>query len=57
MNLKSILIVAILAMSYVSCEKVSFEGYKMLRVIPTTQKQIELINELQHNPDVKLLYT
>ncbi|CAF0974500.1 unnamed protein product [Brachionus calyciflorus] len=53
--LRNFIIIVILSIGHVSLERVSFEGHKMLKLIPTTQKHLELIDQLQHNPDFDLL--
>ncbi|CAF1040372.1 unnamed protein product [Brachionus calyciflorus] len=55
MFLKSFILIAFLAIGYGSCEKVSFEGFKIVRIFPTDKSHLELIGQLQHNPDFDVL--
>lgn len=48
-----LILLTLFCVSYVLAEeKTSYEGFKLLNIYPKTQNQIDLIGELQHNPDV-----
>lgn len=52
--MKLILLTLFCASYVLAEEKTSYEGFKLLNIYPKTQNQIDLIGELQHNPDFDL---
>jgi hypothetical protein len=50
MNLKKIIPVFLIALaSYVTCEEFKFTGYRLIRLFPKTQQQLDLIGKWEND--------
>lgn len=53
--MRFILILSTLLITSTFAQKVSYEGYKLYDLFPKTQEQIDLLAQLEHEPDVIII--
>lgn len=53
LNIFKSILLAVLILNFCKASKFSFDGWKLLRIIPKTADHIKLLNALEENSDVR----